>query len=237
MYENVWMGGAGTNDRFYDFDRPGDSYPSGGGQSHTLALWKAAAPAIDIIAPDIYHRSAVIYRTILSRYARRDNPLLIVETRRGLESARYCFMAIGEYSALGFAQFGVGIKGYGATADGEFGPQFADVAADFRLLAGMPHPSFWNCKGRRSCSPPSKRRTSPAVRSLSTAGMCWRCSLPPWPSNPVGPSPQDLPPSPRAACCFAQLQPDEFLILGFDTTIDFRPPVTSGHQGRQICTG
>ena len=43
-------------------------------------------------------------------------------------------MAIGEYSAIGFAQFGVGIKEYGATADGEFGPQFADMAADFRLL-------------------------------------------------------------------------------------------------------
>jgi hypothetical protein len=24
-YVNVWMGGEGTNDRFYDFDRPGES--------------------------------------------------------------------------------------------------------------------------------------------------------------------------------------------------------------------
>jgi len=33
----------------------------------------------------------------------------------------------------------------------------------------------------------------------------------------------------------AQLQPDEFLILGFDSTIDFRPPVTSGHkEGRFV---
>jgi hypothetical protein len=131
MYENVWMGGAGTNDRFYDFDRPGDSYPSGGGQSHTLDLWKAAAPAVDLIAPDIYHRSAVIYRLILSRYARPDNPLLIVETGRGMEFARYCFMAIGEYSAFGFAQFGVGID---QPAVGDFGPRFTDMAANFRLL-------------------------------------------------------------------------------------------------------
>jgi hypothetical protein len=27
----------------------------------------------------------------------------------------------------------------------------------------------------------------------------------------------------------AQVQPDEFLILGIDSSIDFRPPVTSGH--------
>jgi hypothetical protein len=28
----------------------------------------------------------------------------------------------------------------------------------------------------------------------------------------------------------AQLQPDEFLVFGFDTTVDFRPPATSGHK-------
>ncbi|MGA2725458.1 MAG: beta-galactosidase, partial [Bryobacteraceae bacterium] len=130
MCLNVWMGGPGSN----AFGRPGDSYPSGGGQAHTLDLWKATAPAIDVIAPDIYDRSAVNYRTDLSDYGRPDNPLLMVETGEGKEYARYCFMAIGEYAAIGFAQFGVGIREYGATADGEFGPQFADVAADFRLL-------------------------------------------------------------------------------------------------------
>jgi hypothetical protein len=33
----------------------------------------------------------------------------------------------------------------------------------------------------------------------------------------------------------AQLQPDEFLVMGFDSVIDFRPPVTSGHkEGRFV---
>jgi hypothetical protein len=33
----------------------------------------------------------------------------------------------------------------------------------------------------------------------------------------------------------AQVQPDEFLILGFDSTLDFRPPVISGHkEGRFV---
>ena len=40
-FVNVWMGGEGTNDRFLEFDRPGDSYPSGGPQSHMIDLWKA----------------------------------------------------------------------------------------------------------------------------------------------------------------------------------------------------
>jgi hypothetical protein len=77
MYENVWMGGAGTNDRFYDFDRPGDSYPSGGGQSHTLALWKAAAPAIDLIAPDIYHRLVMFPTRMASGHRPSPSPPLL----------------------------------------------------------------------------------------------------------------------------------------------------------------
>ncbi len=43
VFVNVWMGGEGTNDRFLEFDRPGDSYPSGGPQSHMIDLWKACA--------------------------------------------------------------------------------------------------------------------------------------------------------------------------------------------------
>ena len=234
MYENVWMGGAGTNDRFYDFDRPGDSYPSGGGQSHTLALWKAAAPAIDIIAPDIYHRSAVIYRTILSRYARRDNPLLIVETRRGLEIARYCFMAIGEYAALGFAQFGTGIKGYGATADGEFGPQFADVAADFRLL-GNAAPVILDFEGTKKLQSAIEEENIPG-RTLSFDRWDVLAMFPPaMAKQPSWAEPTGPPTDPSGRVLFAQLQPDEFLILGFDSVIDFRPPVTSGHnEGRFV---
>ncbi|HUX27533.1 MAG TPA: hypothetical protein VMV39_02050 [Terracidiphilus sp.] len=146
---NVWLGGQGTNDRFNDWDYPGESYPSGGAQPPTLVIWRASAPHIDLIAPDIYHHSAVIYRQVLSDYARPDNPLLIVETGRGLDFARYCFMAIGQFGALGFAQFGIGSPPRGSggaapvsaavnAADG-VPAQFDDVAADFKLLnAAMP---------------------------------------------------------------------------------------------------
>lgn len=229
MYVNVWLGGAGTSDRFYDFDGPGDSYPSGGGQSHTLALWKAAAPAIDFIAPDIYHRSAVIYRTVLSRYARPDNPLMIVETGRGLEFARFCFMAVGEFGSLGFAQFGAGIKLFGATADGEFGPGFIDMAANYRLLANAA-PVIAKLQGTGRLQSAIEEENIPG-RMLSFDRWDVQAIFPPalskrptW-MDPVGP-----PPIPSGRVLLAQLRPDEFLILGFDTTVDFRPSVTSGHR-------
>jgi hypothetical protein len=226
MYENVWMGGAGTNDRFYDFDRPGDSYPSGGGQSHTLDLWKAAAPAIDLIAPDIYHRSAVIYRTILSRYARRDNPLLIVETGRGLEFARYCFMAIGEYGAIGFAQFGVGID---APSASDFGPRFADTAANFRLL-GNAAPVILELQGTKKLQAAIEEENIPG-RTLSFDRYDVLAMFPPaLAKQPSWVEPTGPPAPPSGRVLLAQLQPDEFLVMGFDTTIDFRPPAVSGHK-------
>ena len=226
MYVNVWMGGAGTNDRFYDFDRPGDSYPSGGAQSHTLDLWKAAAPAIDFIAPDIYHRSAVIYRLILGRYTRPDNPLYIVETGRGMEFARYCFMAIGQYASLGFAQFGVGID---QPAVGDFGPRFADMAANYRLLAGAA-PAITELEGTKRLQAAIEEENIPG-RSLYFDRYDVLTMFPPaLAKQPSWVEPTGPPTIPSGRALIAQLQPDEFLVLGFDTTVDFRPGVTSGHK-------
>ena len=50
-YVNVWNGGYGTNDNFEWFDRPGETYPSGGAVAHMLDLWKANAPAIEASRP------------------------------------------------------------------------------------------------------------------------------------------------------------------------------------------
>jgi hypothetical protein len=143
-------------------------------------------------------------------------------------------MAIGEYSALGFAQFGVGIKGYGATADGEFGPQFADVAADFRLL-GNAAPVILELQGTKKLQSAIEEENIPG-RNLYFDRWDVLAMFPPamarqpsW-AEPMGP-----PTDPSGRVLLAQLQPDEFLIMGFDSTIDFRPPVTSGHkEGRFV---
>ena len=83
-YVNVWNGGYGTNDNFEQFDRPGETYPSGGAVAHMLDLWKANAPAIDAIASDDYHQNPITYLKVLDSYTRPDNPLLIVETGGGI---------------------------------------------------------------------------------------------------------------------------------------------------------
>jgi hypothetical protein len=228
MCLNVWIGGPGTN----AFGQPGDTYPSGGGQAHTLNLWKATAPAIDVIAPDIYDRAAVNYRKLLADYARPDNPLLLVETGEGKEFARYGFMAIGEYSAIGVAQFGVGIKQYGTTAEGNFGPQFADMGANYGLLRNAA-PAIAELQGTKRLQSAIEEENID-FRLLSFERYDVLVRFPP----AVGPQPgwgQPRPATiPTGRVLLAQVQPDEFLILGFDSTLDFRPPAISGHKEARI---
>ena len=128
-YVNVWNGGYDSNDNFERFDRPGETYPSGGAVAHMLDLWKANAPAIEAIASDDYHQDPITYLKVLDSYARPDNPLLIVENG-GPIAARAFFYAIANYSAIGYGYMG------GDWALAPTGPDMAGAGADFRLAQG-----------------------------------------------------------------------------------------------------
>jgi hypothetical protein len=82
------------------------TYETGGPTDNVLAIWKAAAPSIDILAPDIYLSDSARYFKVLDEYSRPDNALLVPETGSGPTYARYCFAAIG-HGAIGFSPFGI----------------------------------------------------------------------------------------------------------------------------------
>lgn len=233
MYVNVWLGGQGTDDRFNDWDYPGESYPSGGAQPPTLDIWRATAHHIDLVAPDIYHHSAVIYRRVLRDYARPDNPLVIVETGRGLDFARYCFMAIGQFGALGFAQFGIGpdfsrrsdAKQANAAANsaGKVPAKFDNVAADFKLLNDA-MPALLKVRGTPRLKAAIQERYIPA-RMLMLNGYDLHVQFPPALKARVGGSyqPPKVAPPITGRVLIAQTGPNEFIVLGFDAAVDFRP--------------
>lgn len=104
MYCNVWL----DYPRGYQirgFSRPGFDYPSGGPMQSNIALWKAVAPEIDILAPDIYSADREFEQAIMDTYARSDNPLLIPETGLSDPFAPELFYALGK-GAIGFSPFG-----------------------------------------------------------------------------------------------------------------------------------
>ena len=82
---------------------PGD-YPSGGPQAQNLDVYRAAAPNIDLLTPDIYLPDFI---AVVNLYTRLDNPLFIPESTAGIAGAANAFYAIGQKKGLGYSPFGI----------------------------------------------------------------------------------------------------------------------------------
>ena len=67
-------------------------------------IWRAGAPAIDILSPDIYLAD---FPTILRMYSRSGNPVFIPESHSGQGGAANAAFAIGEMGAIGYSPFGL----------------------------------------------------------------------------------------------------------------------------------
>jgi len=115
---------------------PAGTYESGGATDNVLWIWKVAAPAIDVLAPDIYQNDSARYRKVLELYSRPDNALLVPETGSSPEQARMCFAALGR-GTIGWSPFGLDYTKYaneplGAPRVTE--DSLAPVALDYKIL-------------------------------------------------------------------------------------------------------
>ncbi|GHS99653.1 hypothetical protein FACS189421_10500 [Bacteroidia bacterium] len=97
MFTNAWQ-----DDPDYQFSVPGE-YPSGGPIAKTVPVYKAAAPNLDFLAPDIYRND---YENVCLLYKRMENALFIPESPRTRIMVANAFYAVGE-GALGFAPYGI----------------------------------------------------------------------------------------------------------------------------------
>ena len=59
---------------------PASHYESGGPTDNVIPIWKAAAPSIDFVAPDIYLRGDETVLKVIDLYTRPDNALMVPET-------------------------------------------------------------------------------------------------------------------------------------------------------------
>jgi len=95
--------------------KPGQ-YPSGGPLPHLLDIWRAGAPQIDFLSPDIYFPN---FAEWCEKYHRSGNPLFIPEAK---PDAANLFYAIGQCDAMGFSPFGI---------EDEFSSSHPDDAVSF----------------------------------------------------------------------------------------------------------
>ena len=223
-YVNNWNGGYNTNDNYDKWDRPGESYPSGGPVSHMLDLWKAAAPDIDILGSDTSSQPSSNYKVIGAKYARPDNPHWSPEAVRGMNGARNSFYALADFNAIGFGSFGV--DGGAGTA---LGAQFTDLGANYRLFrAAMPAILDLQQKGGLQAAVEEEPiRSKHLIFDRYDVRVQFR---PPSRFAPAPPAGAEA----SGRVLIGQLGPDEFLVLGFDSIVEFRPSQGSDFASAQF---
>jgi beta-galactosidase GanA len=97
MYVNAALNRTGR--------KPGE-YPSGGPLPHLLDVWKAGAPSLDFLAPDIYFPN---FSQLAARYQRADNVLFIPEANNATnpQGPANAFHSFGELDSMGFSPFSI----------------------------------------------------------------------------------------------------------------------------------
>jgi beta-galactosidase GanA len=86
-------------------------FASGGPTYDVIDIYKAAAPHIDFAGPDIYMPESTKVSATLERFQRRDNALMVPEMGNAAGYARYLYQILGR-GALGVAPFGIDYASY-----------------------------------------------------------------------------------------------------------------------------
>jgi beta-galactosidase GanA len=87
--------------------RPGHmpgQYPSAGPLPHLIDIWRAGAPKIDFLSPDIYFQN---FAEWVRKYDRSGNAVFIPEAMPGPVDAVNAMYAIGQHNAIGFSPFSI----------------------------------------------------------------------------------------------------------------------------------
>lgn len=132
LYANAWVdANADSDGGESSFALGGGTlpgvYPSGGPLRHTASIWRALAPSLDFLAPDLYFGS---FDAIASEYTAIDDILFIPEMQCNRVGVEQMFRAVGELKAAGVAPFAFDLMG-------KDDPHFAEVKDAFRLLSAV----------------------------------------------------------------------------------------------------
>lgn len=200
-------------------------YNSGGPLPSSFDIWKAGAPSLDFLSPDIYFDDYVRWA---SAYRRPGNPVFVPEARGGLAGAANALYTIGALKGLGFSPFGIDGEGVVLAGDVSVGlgvgddgdPAITAVYGQLKWIAplvlraqaeGKIETVIMEGTAQRA----GRGRIGDYVVNMSRA------------SGPGG----NVDPASRIAAMFLQTGPDEFIVVGSgDGQINF----TSDRPGLPI---
>jgi len=210
-------------------------YEVGGPNDNVFELWKAAAPAVDILAPDIYIGDTQKYLKVLDLYSRTDNPLFVPETIGFGAFTRFLFAAVGR-GAIGYAPFGMDdtrIHAWPMGAGASREEIYADTARNYRLLGPMAREvARWSFEGRLQTAvqvsvDPEAERGDPVDRVHYVTDETLHFGR--WDADVAFGTFHRLarsatpPEGPDGRVMVAELGLDEFIVAGYHCRVMFRP--------------
>ena len=124
-----------------------NTYESGGPTDNVIPIWKAAAPSIDLLAPDIYLPESEKALKVIELYDRPDNALFVPEIGSGDKFTRY-FYPVLEHGGIGFSPFGIDDNGLDESrAETEI--RLASIAQEYAMARPMMRElAKWSFEGK-----------------------------------------------------------------------------------------
>jgi beta-galactosidase GanA len=216
--------------------RPGyqpGQYPSGAPLPHLMEVWRAGAPSLDMICPDIYFPNFMEW---CGRYTRKDNPLFIPEMAASMRASGNAVYAAARFGAIGFGPFSIenvhDEKERLITNCYEILSEMSELiltSQQNQTVIGLaPQVAFdWMIDEK-----PQRGELGGVVFEARfdrppTAGAVQPTTLP-----TLGPGLWESPPgTPLGSAMILQLAPDEFVIVAMGATITFAPADGKGKVG------
>ena len=199
MFVNTWL--RQGKDKPLE-DVPG-GYPSGGALPQVHDAWRAGAPAIDILSPDVHVPN---YDDWCTWYTQAGNPLFIPESRGDARGVAHAMATAAKYDGIGYSPFGIDRL---VNPDGELG-------RGYQILAQVA-PLILERQGLKKATTVLVDKETPTAKArLGDYTIEARYALRSQDPNAPVATPVD-----RVAGLFIQLGPDEFVIVGRSESIYF----------------
>ena len=202
------------------------AYESGGPTDNVIPIWKAGAPAIDILAPDDYQGDPAAYVKDLELYHRDDNPLFLPES-----GCFQCDPASGDFTRYFFTMLGLQ-----AIGDSESGNEPVPYLARNYVLVGPMQREIarLNFEGKlKAVAEPLHFRGGDQGDPRQTLPFGSWNAVVTYGTARYGPSTAGSNPTPEGRALVAQLGDNQFLVAGYFCTVDFFPAGTGKQRASQ----
>jgi beta-galactosidase GanA len=191
-----------------------NTYESGGATDNVIPIYKAAAPTIDILAPDIYLQGSDKVLKVLDLYDRADNALFVPEIGSSDENSKY-FYSVLSHGGIGFSPFGIDDNGEGETLE-QTRARLSSVGKEYAMAAPMMRElARWSFEGKIKSV---VEREDHASQTIDLGA--WQAIVT---FNPSGRRAEQANTRPMGRAMVVQLAENEFILIGSLCHFTFQP--------------